>query len=110
MPSVFKSYVTNNIGISGNIIFIGPLNTQTTVIGLSIANKFTQPIDVDFAINKGNLGANTFIVKNATVPKGGALVPVGGAQKIVIEQNDILYVFSSVTSSADVLISTLEIT
>jgi len=110
MPTVFKSYTTNNIGITANVIFIGPASTQTTVIGITIANKFTQPVDVDFFITKNGIAANTYIVKNATIPKGGTLVPVGGEQKVVIEQNDKLYVVSNTAASVDVLISTLEIT
>ena len=108
MASVFKNYVKNSIGTTANTVFTGPSGAQTTVIGISISNIYTQPVDVDFFISIG--GSNTYIVKNATIPKGGALIPVGGDQKLVVEDGDILYVVSNTASSVDVVVSTLEIT
>ena len=108
MASSFKNYYTNSIGTANQSIFTGPGGAQTTVIGLSLSNIYTQPIDVSLFLSVS--GANTYIVKDATVPKGGALVPVGGDQKLVIEAGDVLYVYSNTASSVDVVISTLEIT
>ena len=108
MANEFKNYPTQDIGLTNTAVFTGPSGAQTTVIGVSIANKHTQPIDVDFFISIG--GSNTYIVKGATIPKGGALVPIGGDQKVVVEAGDILYVTSNTNTSVDVLVSTLEIT
>ena len=108
MASTFKNYFTQSIGTGNTSIFTGPGGVQTTVIGLTISNIFTQPIEASLFISVS--GANTFIVKDATIPKGGALVPVGGDQKLVIEAGDVLYVNSNTASSVDVVISTLEIT
>ena len=44
------------------------------------------------------------------IPSGGALVPIGGDQKLVLESGDALKVLSSASSSADVIASVLEIT
>jgi hypothetical protein len=44
------------------------------------------------------------------VPVGGSLVIVGGDQKVVLEAADALKVVTSAASSADVVISYLEIT
>ena len=54
-------------------------------------------------------GTDYYIVKTATVPVGGALVPIGGDQKLVMEAADVLKVVSSAASSADVIASLLEI-
>jgi len=108
MASAFKNYVKNSIGTTANVVFTGPSGAQTTVIGMTIANIYTQPIQVDFFINIG--GSNTYIVKNAEIPKGGALVPIGGEQKLVVEDGDILYVVANTSSAVDVVLSTLEIT
>ena len=45
-----------------------------------------------------------------TIAPGGALVPIGGDQKLVLEAGDYLQVNTSVASSADVITSILEIT
>jgi hypothetical protein len=50
-----------------------------------------------------------FLVKNASVPAGGALVPVGGDQKVVVEASDVIQVQSSAATSLDVIVSVLEI-
>lgn len=108
MANSFKNYRTQDIGISNTVVFTGPVGAQTTVIGVTIANIYTQPIDVDFFLNVS--GSNTFIVRGAYVPKGSALVPVGGDQKLVVQPGEILYVASNTANSVDVVISTLEIT
>ena len=55
-------------------------------------------------------GVDYYMVKSATVPVGGALVPIGGDQKLVLEPTDVLKVISSLAASADVIVSLLEIT
>ena len=48
------------------------------------------------------------MVKNATIAPGGALVPVGGDQKLVLEAGDRLQIQGSATTCADVIVSVLE--
>jgi hypothetical protein len=47
------------------------------------------------------------MVKEATIAVGGALVPIGGDQKLVLEATDAIKV--SATANADVILSVLEI-
>jgi hypothetical protein len=54
-------------------------------------------------------GSNVHVLKNSTIPPGGALVPIGGDQKLVLEAGDYLQVNTSIASSADVIVSVLEI-
>jgi hypothetical protein len=49
------------------------------------------------------------MVQNAVISNGGALVPIGGDQKLVMEAGDFMQVQTSVTNSADVIVSVLEI-
>jgi hypothetical protein len=51
-----------------------------------------------------------YILKGTTVPQGGALVPVGGDQKLVLQAADIVKVVSGAASSIDATVSYLEIT
>ena len=55
-------------------------------------------------------GDSCKIVKTAPISVGGALVAVGGDQKLVMEAGDIIQVKSSTASSVDVTLSILEIT
>jgi hypothetical protein len=109
MASTFKNFTAQAVGTTANNVY-NPTTAgiQSTVIGMTIANIVTTPIYVSVFLNSGM--ANTYLVKNAIVPVGGSLVPIGGDQKVVLEQNDSLYVVSDTASSADIILSALEIT
>ena len=61
-------------------VYTCPSSTQTTVIGLSVANIVTSQITVDVKLDKGT-GDDVFLIKDAPVPVGSSLVVVGGDQK-----------------------------
>lgn len=108
MASSFKNFVYPSIGTSNTVVY-NPTTSgiQSTVIGMTISNRGAVPITVSAMLTSG---ANTaYIVKDAVVPVGGALVPVGGDQKIVVEQNDSISVSSNTATSADCILSVLEI-
>jgi len=90
-------------------IYTCPASTQTTIIGMSIANITTGEISVDVKITNSD-GDNVFLVKDAPVPTGGSFVPVGGDQKVVLEPSDVIIVQSNTLNSADTTLSILEIT
>lgn len=108
MANVFRNYPSRAIGTTNTAVFTGPATAQTTVIGVTIANILSNSIEVDLFLSVS--GSNTYIVKSATIVKGGSLVPVGGDQKLVVEEGEILYVVSNTASSVDVVVSTLELT
>lgn len=96
----FKRY-TNKDVTAQTAVYTGPASTQVTVIGMTLANTATSPAYVSVLLN------DTYLVKNAPVPVGGTLVPVGGDQKVVVEPNDNIYVVS--TQTVDSIVSVLEI-
>ena len=109
MARTFKNYTSQSIGSTANAVYNPTTsNIQSTVIGMTIANIGTTTIAVNVFLNDGS--ANTFLIKNALIPVGGTLVPIGGEQKLVVEQNNTIYVSSNTASSADVILSVLEIT
>jgi hypothetical protein len=109
MASTFKNYTARAIGTTANNVYNpSTAGIQSTVIGMTIANIVTTPIYVSVILNSSS--ANTYLVKNAIVPVGGALVPIGGDQKLVLAQNNSIYVVSDTAVSADVIVSTLELT
>ena len=90
-------------------IYTCPSSTETTIIGMSIANITSSQITVDVKL-ENNDGNNIFVIKDAPIPVGATLVPVGGEQKIVMEASDVLKVQSDTANSADTALSILEIT
>jgi len=108
MANNFKNYVNANIGTSSSNVYIGQAATQATLIGMSIANLLTVPVTANVTLSAG--GTTVFMVKQATIAPGGALVPIGGDQKLVVETGDYVQVQASSASAVDVIVSALEIT
>jgi len=108
MANTFKNAVSSAIGTSQTSVYTVPASTTTTVIGLTVANIHSSAITVDVVVTDTSATTSVYLVKAATVPVGGALVPVGGDQKIVLEATDIIKVTSNTASSADVIVSVLE--
>lgn len=108
MANTFKSYPSKNVGTTPAAVYTTPALTQTTLIGLSMANTSTSPITTDAYVTRS--AVNYYLIKGATVPVGGALVIVGGDQKLVLQPSDVLYMVNSIATSGDCFASLLEVT
>lgn len=108
MANTFKNSFAKSVGTSPTTVYTTPSATQTTLIGLSVANTTSSPITCDVYITSS--ATDYYLIKTGVVPVGGSLVVVGGDQKVVLEVADVLKVVSSAASSADVVVSYLEIT
>jgi len=110
MANTFKRYASRDVGTSAVTIgsYTVGASTQTTLIGLTVANTTSSVIAVDVQHNDG--ANDTYIVKDAPVPAGSSLVVVGGDQKVVMETGDSIKVTSDTATSADAYMSLLEIT
>ena len=107
MANTFKNFLTNNLTTTGSTLYSCPSATQTTVIGFSISNTSSSPITADAFITSG--GTDYYLIKSGVVPVGGSLVIVGGDQKVVLEASDVLKALASTTTTADAVVSVLEI-
>jgi hypothetical protein len=114
MANAFLSETDTGIGTSPATVFTCPSSTQTTIIGLSVANIESSQILVDVQLDASGRtsGAedSVYLVKAAPIPVGGALVVIGGDQKVVMEPGDAIKVTSDTAASADVVLSHLDIT
>jgi len=110
MANNFKRKLSSNVGNTFTTVgsYTVGASTQTTIIGLTISNIVSSQILIDVTLDNGS--SNTYLVKNAPVPSGGSIVIVGGDQKVVMETNDKIQVKSDTASSADIIMSILEIT
>ena len=111
MANNFKNNVLKAAGTTAQNAYAAASGVQATVIGMTVANITTSPVAANVILTcSGSNAPNVYLVKDATIAPGGALVPVGGDQKLVLEAGDYLQVNTSVASSADVITSVLEIT
>lgn len=109
MANNFKNKFAGAVGTATVNVYTVPLATQSTIIGMSIANLNTSSVSANVKVYN-NIDANSlFMIKQATIAVGGALVPIGGDQKLVLEAGDKLQVEMSGDNSADVIVSVLEI-
>jgi hypothetical protein len=108
MANTFTSYVNKNVGTSAATVVTVGASTQTTIIGLAVANTTSSPITADVYMTRS--AVDYYLIKGATVPVGSSLVVVGADQKVVLITADILKVVTSAASSADVVTSVLNIT
>lgn len=109
MANSFKIKTDTAVGTSTATIYTCPSSTETTIIGLSIANIVASQITADVQL-ENNDGDNIYLIKAAPIPVGSTLVVVGGDQKVVMEASDVLKVTTNTASSGDVALSILEIT
>lgn len=107
MANTFKNSALASVGTTAATLYTAPSLTTTTIIGLTVANTTMTPITIGIYLTIS--GSDFYIIKNAVIPVGGALVPVGGEQKVVLEAGDAIKVVSSAAASADVIVSVLEI-
>lgn len=110
-----KTFAGGSTGANTDMtIYTGKSGTETTIIGMSIANITTSQVTVDVKIESNTsdteTNANVFVVKDAPIPVGGTLVPIGGDQKVVLLNTDVLKVQSDTANSVDTTLSILEIT
>ena len=107
MANTFKSFASKNVGTSPASVYTCPASTQTTLIGLSMANTSASPITTDAYVTRS--AVDYYLIKGATIAVGGALVIVGGDQKVVLQAADVLKIVNSAATSGDCFASLLEI-
>lgn len=108
MSNVFTSYVAKNVGTGASTLVTVANATQTTLIGMTVANTSNASITTDVYVTRS--GTDYYLVKGASVPVGKTFVPIGGDQKVVLVAGDALKAVSSSANSADVIASVLNIT
>lgn len=105
--SIFKVQTSRAVGTTAIVIGGYTASTAATVIGLSVANITTGTIQVDVMLFDDT--NSTYIVKGMDVVQGSSQVVVGGDQKLVLPVGYSVKVKSSLASSADVIMSLLEV-
>lgn len=115
MANSFLTDTKSGVGLTAETVYTCPPATTATIIGMTLANSSdVSPIYVNVILDASTRtsGAedSVYIIKGAPIPTGGALIPIGGDQKIVLEPGDTLKVSSNTPSSVDVVLSHLDIT
>ena len=110
MANTFYRKLSRNVGTSSTAIGSYTVGSSTTavIVGLTVCNTSGATVAVDITVNDGT--NDYYIVKAAPISAGGALVPIGGEQKIILTTNDSVKIKSDSASSLDAVLSIMEIT
>jgi hypothetical protein len=106
--NTFTRYVAKGVSTAGNVLVTASANTQTTVMGLTVSNTTAGTITANVYVTASTV--DYYIVQNATIASGGALALFGGDGKLVLNTGDALTVQTKTVSSADAILSVLQIT
>lgn len=110
MANIFYRKASANIGNTAQTVgsYTVASGAKTVVLGLTVSNTTGSTINADVWINNGD--DNFYLVKGAPISAGGALIPIGGDQKLVLQFNDNVKILSDSASSIDAVMSIMEIT
>jgi len=109
MANTFKNSITGSIGTTETTIYTTPALTTSTVIGVSVANVVASNINVGVKLYDADLATSVYLLSGSLLPAGSNVVLVGGDQKVVLETGDYLTLVSNTATSADAVVSVLEI-
>lgn len=109
MANTLKNVLVNKLSVDSDTVYTVPGATTTIVIGMTAANLLTSSnVDFSVALYDSAAAVGTHIVKGATIAPGGALVPIGGDQKVIMEAGDFMKAVSSDSDSIDLILSIVE--
>ncbi len=108
MANTFKNQLQAAVGTSPTTIYTAGVGVSSTIIGMTIANILNTAITANIIVTSS--ASDYYMVKMATIDPGSSLIAIGGEQKLILEANDSIKVSTSDASSADVILSVLEIT
>lgn len=108
MANTFINRISGSIGTTEQTVYTVPGGTTTTLIGVSVASRIQSNIMVDVRVTKTG-GSSAYLCTGSLVTPGSNIILVGGDQKVVLTAGDEVLVKSDVETSADVVLSALEI-
>lgn len=121
MANFFKNTISKEIGTTPVSVLEVPGNARATVIGMSLTNLTLGAILVSVQVEIPVLDPETqlpvvpadtitgYYCKDIIVPANTTLRLVNGGEKLILTQNNVLYISSNADASIDALISYVEI-
>lgn len=108
MATFFRIKVVKDIGTQKIEVFEVPAATNSTVIGLNLANITDFAVTASVLI-KDDTSVEGFYVKDVMIPPQTSFKAMIGGEKIVLPTGHSLLVKSSVSDSIDAVISYVDI-
>ena len=110
MANTFKNAALTDVNNSAyDTLYTTPSATTTVVLGLAIANKTTQAVEVQVQFTDSSGSTTHQLLENVAIPGQTTLETLSG-QKYILETGDALKVQSGTASALDVVLGVMEIT
>ena len=110
MANTFKNAFLSNVTTSYVDLYTVPSSTTGIVLGLTLCNKSSNPLDVSVQIQDTSDSNNVFqVLDTVSIPSNTTLEVMAG-QKIVLMQTDKLKLKSGTASALDATLGIMEIT
>lgn len=108
MANTFINRISGSIGTTETTIYTAT-NVTSTIIGVAVSNRLQSNILVDVKLVESGAVNSAYLCTGSLIPPGSNIILVGGEQKVVLQDGDYLTLRSNVASSADIVLSALEI-
>lgn len=84
---------------------------NAVVIGLSLSNNLAADVEVTAQLYSDSGGTSIDIIApNTVLAEGESIVPIGGAQKVVMSNSDIIKITCDTSNGIDAVLSAMELT
>jgi hypothetical protein len=109
MTTVFKNVLAPSLGTSQTTLLTTNASAVTTVIGLSITNVTSSIIQVSIQLNDTVASTTAYFANNITVPPNTSVRLINGGERLVLGPSTHVYFTSNTATSADIVMSWVEI-
>lgn len=110
MANTFKNAALANVNTASyDTLYTCPSATTAIVLGVAIANKSAQAVNVTIQYSDSSAVTNHQLLEQVDIP-GNTTLEVLAGQKYVLEASDALKVKAGTASSLDVVMGLMEIT
>ena len=110
MANTFKNAALANVNNSAySTLYTAPSSTTTVVLGLAIANKTANGVEVQVQFTDSSASTTHQLLENGSIP-GKTTLETRAGQKYILEAGDILKVQADTASALDVVLGVMEIT
>jgi len=108
MASFFRNAVLNEVGTTEVTALQTANNSRMTIIGLSLANLTQSMVLVDVKVEDDSATVGHY-VHQMMIPANSSLRLVNGGEKLILAENNKLYIQANIDESLDVIISYVEL-
>mgnify|MGYP001175725968 FL=1 len=109
MATAFKNTIIKNIGTVPVELYTAQPGTNTTFVGLSLANLTDSVVRASVTL-KDTTSVEGFIIKDCFIAPNSSLRVLNAGEKLIVAEQNSLFCTANINDSLDVVASFVEIT